>query len=1291
MHCHAETFPKVGTSFPVFHDLRIRWGLALLFCFTLLSAPAAGRTTVSPHLLSSSLRLVQNHADEILLEWNVGDYDSESAQSVLLFAHGPVSSVSTVILGFYWKAIRQGQTLAEGDEKNLPQEYESRQPTLSLRETGTLAGCRVALFQLIFAKPNFTINNENLSILLPRGTLRIRFPQPDPDSFQGLPKDFEPLAQALVLNYPPLRQKPFPDEPIPDTPWLQRPSVKISSQNSGILMLPMDSILSSLRESQPVLVKQTALFQNRRAIPFLLLDQQNHPKTQGMIVPSDRLVFYSPRSDSAFSPVTVTWFTLSQADHHNPSPLPSDGSQPRRRDLERRQILEEDLQFRNDQERNEKQSQFWVWHDFSKGSITIPLSIPPEIQSATVELAAAFQTSYFTVQNASVPLQIHLNQVPLQTIYQQRTPDSFTLASSIPAGMLPPGTHSLEIIPTDLSQDSSSRTIFLDRLQFDYSCTPFPSSDPFYHRGPEEKIALPESVQLVWAVQEGDPRQDAFFLVEKNNRSPVLPAGKDWQIYLLPAEAPIRAVTVEPVLSLSERSIQLDNPTQADLLIIAPRAWLFDLQSYEPAWRNAGYSTRRIAVEDLEDLFGDGRLSPFAIRRFIRFACAHWDTPSPSYLLLVGDATWDYWGRYHNGIHNFVPAYEARGDYPVDNWYARCDDPDDLLPDLIVSRIPVRESSELRAVLDKSFAFRSHPPLGDWTNRFFALTDNEFEAYTEETIHDGLPEGFQLIQRHVADYPLIDNIYLPARLRATQRAKTSLAATSDIIHILNDGVFYWQFFGHGAPNVMGKERLFFGGGSKFSDVRRLVQNSQPFILWSFSCETTRFDYPGEKWNISIGEDLLTYPQGGALAVLGASGRGYPQDHLALARGMHEAAFHYQLPTLGMQYFAAEMLGLAFKPNFEPIEQYTILGDPTLPLPRWIALTGSLTQTNSGWRCQWTIPPELQEAREASLWMESQKTIQALPPGSLAPGMDTLVNTIPASDIHPDSTTTLGVHILVKSSPRLVIGHGVLDIPPREPASPEILPTTRHLPDLVFDPPALEFEPASPRSGETIFLHATVRNAGSATAKNVFVQGYSAHPDQGGAPLDVEVGHEGAEINRLNPGESQHVRMRWDPVHNAGPHDLFLRIDPAKNIPESDESNNLLHAPLYVRRKADLVIDATHVQVQSIDSGSKLQVSFETTNLGESPAERVQIHFVVMRGDGKISTLILPQNDSRTASIAPNDSYSARRIGLPGDIQYFEIQVDPDEIVDEETHDNNLFHFVPGKDTLPGVSSSETVK
>ena len=49
-----------------------------------------------------------------------------------------------------------------------------------------------------------------------------------------------------------------------------------------------------------------------------------------------------------------------------------------------------------------------------------------------------------------------------------------------------------------------------------------------------------------------------------------------------------------------------------------------------------------VDIGDIYNEFSDGIFNPFAIRRFLRYAYNSWQQPAPTYVVLVGDAHYDY-------------------------------------------------------------------------------------------------------------------------------------------------------------------------------------------------------------------------------------------------------------------------------------------------------------------------------------------------------------------------------------------------------------------------------------------------------------------------------------------------------------------------------------------------------------------------------------------------------------------------------------------------------------------------
>ena len=84
-----------------------------------------------------------------------------------------------------------------------------------------------------------------------------------------------------------------------------------------------------------------------------------------------------------------------------------------------------------------------------------------------------------------------------------------------------------------------------------------------------------------------------------------------------------------------------DTQSQADYLLSRrARSW----KPREPLLERRqaqGLTTRAVAFEEIAQAFGHGRPSAEAVREFLAFAFHSWSRPSPRYVLLLGDASYD--------------------------------------------------------------------------------------------------------------------------------------------------------------------------------------------------------------------------------------------------------------------------------------------------------------------------------------------------------------------------------------------------------------------------------------------------------------------------------------------------------------------------------------------------------------------------------------------------------------------------------------------------------------------------
>jgi hypothetical protein len=146
---------------------------------------------------------------------------------------------------------------------------------------------------------------------------------------------------------------------------------------------------------------------------------------------------------------------------------------------------------------------------------------------------------------------------------------------------------------------------------------------------------------------------------------------------------------------------------QADYLVIGPREFLEAAVPLLERRRGQGLSSRAVSLEQIASEFGGGRPSAEAIREFLSYAYHSWERPSPRYVLLLGDSTYDPRRFLSTSWTSPLPALWAKTSYL---WTAS--DPalaavngEDVLPDLAIGRLPVRTLEEAQGLVGKVLAW----------------------------------------------------------------------------------------------------------------------------------------------------------------------------------------------------------------------------------------------------------------------------------------------------------------------------------------------------------------------------------------------------------------------------------------------------------------------------------------------------------------------------------------------------------------------------------------------------------
>ncbi|MGH9392392.1 MAG: C25 family cysteine peptidase, partial [Vicinamibacteria bacterium] len=127
------------------------------------------------------------------------------------------------------------------------------------------------------------------------------------------------------------------------------------------------------------------------------------------------------------------------------------------------------------------------------------------------------------------------------------------------------------------------------------------------------------------------------------------------------------AVSREAVLRPLVRSVvpaRLKKETlQADYLVVGPSDFASAAATLLEHRSRQGLRVKFAALEDVYSEFGFGEARPEAIREFLSYAYHHWQGPRLRYVLLLGDATYDFKDYLQTGVANQLPPLMVKTSY----------------------------------------------------------------------------------------------------------------------------------------------------------------------------------------------------------------------------------------------------------------------------------------------------------------------------------------------------------------------------------------------------------------------------------------------------------------------------------------------------------------------------------------------------------------------------------------------------------------------------------------------------
>ncbi|MGI6207729.1 MAG: C25 family cysteine peptidase [Anaerolineae bacterium] len=345
----------------------------------------------------------------------------------------------------------------------------------------------------------------------------------------------------------------------------------------------------------------------------------------------------------------------------------------------------------------------------------------------------------------------------------------------------------------------------------------------------------------------------------------------------------------------------------------------------------SGLSTRVVTTQAIYDRYSGGLMDAEAIRSFVRQAYSSWLSADSShlltYLVLVGDGSYDFKNRLNHGLANYLPPYLGEdfdphwgGQSGSDHMFAN---ERGVPPSVLVGRIPVRTASEAMAVVQKVIRYEGQGGA-TWSRALFAADDPDMGDYgTGAPLNYSFSDMAEAALETVRTDPRLGQADMRrAYHSATQTTapgfyyRESDAGTKAVLDAWRAGTLLTYYAGHSHFWGWAFPQLF------HADHIEELGPSPLTLLLSMTCFTGVFYHPTAP---SLDEALLSAPDRGTITSLSPMSMGSAAGH----RRMQGDIIRTLLAggSIGEAMLAGKLtLGSAYR---DLVDTYGVLGDPAL--------------------------------------------------------------------------------------------------------------------------------------------------------------------------------------------------------------------------------------------------------------------------------------------------------------------------------------------------------------------------
>ena len=290
-----------------------------------------------------------------------------------------------------------------------------------------------------------------------------------------------------------------------------------------------------------------------------------------------------------------------------------------------------------------------------------------------------------------------------------------------------------------------------------------------------------------------------------------------------------------------------DRRRGADIIIISHPDFVSSLAPLVQLRQSQNHRVLLVTTDQLYDEYNFGERSPFAIRSFLKDAATHW-RPSPQFVLLVGDASFDPRNYLGLGSFDFVPTRmieTAAFKTSSDDWFT--DFQSNGYATLPTGRLPVRTAAAVQLVVSKIINYENGSNDGPWNSQALLVADQDANGLFASAVDSAAAN-------------------LPASLHASEifaDGQDPATVRAQLLASLNSGTLLVNYHGHGAEQQWSFSNLFSN-----DDASTLTNGGRLPVYLLMDCLNGFFQ---DVYADSLAESLLLSPNGGAVAVWASSG------------------------------------------------------------------------------------------------------------------------------------------------------------------------------------------------------------------------------------------------------------------------------------------------------------------------------------------------------------------------------------------------------------------------------------